>query len=672
MRVTAHNADQPNSRWYSGAGIYREVWLWEGEKEHICINGVKVKTKSIQPAVIEIEVDVTGKGEVTTEIFFDDSMIYTQKKEVDEKVSYEIQIPDANLWSVESPNLYRCKVSYGNDEVCEFFGIRTIDYNRKKGFCINGDRVIIRGACIHHDNGILGACAYAAAEKRKIKILQDAGYNAIRSAHNPCSKAMLDACDELGMMVMDEYTDMWYIHKTMYDYASYCKEWYRQDIKDMIEKDYNHPSVIMYSLGNEVGETANREGADFFASMRAVCNEYDGTRPVTCGVNILFNLMYSMGFGVYSDEKAKENPEKSVGSEFFNNIAGIFGNYSMKIGATLHGCDVKTRESFAEMDVAGYNYGILRYKHDLKKYPKRLILGSETFCEDANKFYQMAKKEPGIIGDFVWAGMDYLGEIGIGAWEYSDYAPDFKHDVGWISAGSGRVDLTGKLTAEALYTRTAFELETNPMIAVVPVNHTNDKHSPSAWKYTNAIPSWSWNEMDGNDAQVEVYSQAYRMELYLNKKLIGAKNKKKDCRYLFKTKYQDGELEAVAYNKAGTETGRSKLVTAGKETILSLIPEQTNVKKGDLCFIRLQYTDKKGNVKPLTRGRIEVTVSGGKLLGIGHACPFNPDGYRNDWTETYYGEALAIVKVEEQLHFSASSKFGKANVEIGCDISGQE
>lgn len=218
-----------------------------------------------------------------------------------------------------------------------------------------------------------------------------------------------------------------------------------------------------------------------------------------------------------------------MGSEFYNTVAGIFGAGFMKIGATLYPCDVKTRDAYANMDVAGYNYGIKRYHHDLKKYPKRIILGSETFCADAYRFMQEAKRDKRIIGDFVWAAQDYLGEVGIGAWEYKDYAPRFDGGCGWVSAGSGRIDLTGKPLGEMAYTRVAFELE-DLAIAVMPVDHTKDAHSPSAWKMTNAMESWSWEGCDGNAAKVEVYTRADHVKLYINGKCVGTKKPKNDCK----------------------------------------------------------------------------------------------------------------------------------------------
>ena len=517
--------------------------------------------------------------------------------------------------------------------------------------------MILRGACIHHDNGVLGACCYPDAEARKIRILKENGYNAIRSAHNPCSKALLEACDRQGMLVMDEFVDVWYIHKTEYDYVNYFKEWWKQDLKDMVEKDFNHPSVILYSTGNEVSETAQKKGIHLTKTMTEYLHRLDDSRPVSCGINIFFNFLSSIGFGVYSDKKAKKEAEqaektkgkkkkKAVGSQFFNDLAGLMGSGFMKTGATFYGCDVKTRGAFANMDIAGYNYGIKRYQHDLKKYPDRLILGSETFCDDAYTFWEMAKKNPRIVGDFVWAGMDYLGEVGVGSWEYRDYAPEFNHGPGWITAGSGRIDLTGKPLAEAGYTKTAFELTNRPVIAVRPVNHTGEKHSPSAWKMTNAIESWSWEGFEGKQAEVEVYARAARVDLFLNGKKIGSNTLKNACDTKFKVIYQSGMLEAVAYDQKGKELSRSALYTAEKDTELRVIAEEKSVRKDHLAFIRLQYTDKIGTVKPLKRGILKVSVKGGKLLGLGNACPYNEIGYCTNETDTYWGEALAVVQAD--------------------------
>ena len=674
LRVIARNADQPNSRWYSGAGIYRPVQLWTARGARIALNGVKIRTLSLDPAVVEVRVKTTAPG--TVRLTVDDLPVMQQ--ESDGEAVFTLTLDNARLWTPETPNLYTCRVSFADDEVTETFGVRKVEWGTD-GFLLNGKRHIIQGACIHHDNGLLGAVCDPDAVARKVRLLKENGYNAIRSAHNPCSKALLAECDRQGMLVMDEYIDHWYIHKTEHDYVDYFNDWWHQDLTDMVEKDYNHPCVVLYSTGNEVSETAQKRGIALTKEMTDFLHGLDDSRPVTCGVNIFFNFLSSIGFGVYSDEKAKKEAEraekakqrgekaakkKAVGSQFFNNLAGLLGDEFMKRGATLHGCDVKTRDAFANMDIAGYNYGIYRYKHDLKKYPQRLILGSETFCNDAYKFRELAKQEPRLVGDFVWAGMDYLGEVMVGSWEYADYAETFDGGLGWVSAGSGRIDLTGKPLGEALYTRVALEADNGPYIAVCPVNHTGDRHSPSAWKMTNAMPSWSWTGCEERKANVEVYARAARVELVLNGHTVGSKTLKNDCLARFSIPYESGTLEAVSYDAADHEMGRCKLQSAGGTTRLTLDAEEPTVKPGHLCYVRLRYTDENGITKPLARGNIQVQVRGGTLVGLGSACPFNKHSYLDSETDTYYGEALAIVRMGDGDAMTIAASDGEYSAEL--------
>lgn len=674
LRVIARNADQPNSRWYSGAGIYRPVQLWTARGAHITLNGAKIRTLSLDPAVVEVRVKTTAPG--TVRLTVDD--LPAMQQESDGEAVFTLTLDNARLWTPETPNLYTCRVSFADDEVTETFGVRKVAWGTD-GFLFNGKRYIIQGACIHHDNGLLGAVCDPDAVARKVRLLKENGYNAIRSAHNPCSKALLAECDRQGMLVMDEYIDHWYIHKTEHDYVDYFNDWWHQDLTDMVEKDYNHPCVVLYSTGNEVSETAQKRGIALTKEMTDFLHGLDDSRPVTCGVNIFFNFLSSIGFGVYSDEKAKKEAEraekakqrgekaakkKAVGSQFFNNLAGLLGDEFMKRGATLHGCDVKTRDAFANMDIAGYNYGIYRYKHDLKKYPQRLILGSETFCNDAYKFREMAKSEPRLVGDFVWAGMDYLGEVMVGSWEYADYAETFDGGPGWVSAGSGRIDLTGKPLGEALYTRVALEADNGPYIAVCPVNHTGDRHSPSAWKMTNAMPSWSWTGFEGRKANVEVYARAARVELVLNGHTVGSKTLKNDCLARFSIPYESGTLEAVSYDDADHEIGRCKLQSAGGTTRLTLDAEEPTVKPGHLCYIRLRYTDENGIIKPLARGSIQIQMRGGTLVGLGSACPFNKHSYLDSETDTYYGEALAIVRMGDGDAMTIAASDGEYSAEL--------
>lgn len=674
LRVIARNADQPNSRWYSGAGIYRPVQLWTARGAYIALNGVKIRTLSLQPAVVEVRVKTTAPG--TVRLMVDD--LPAVQQESDGEAVFTLTLDNACLWTPETPNLYTCRVNFAYDVVTETFGVRKVEWGTD-GFLLNGKRYIIQGACIHHDNGLLGAVCDPDAVARKVRLLKANGYNAIRSAHNPCSKALLTECDRQGMLVMDEYIDHWYIHKTEHDYVDYFNDWWHQDLTDMVEKDCNHPCVVLYSTGNEVSETAQKRGIALTKEMTDFLHGLDDSRPVTCGVNIFFNFLSSIGFGVYSDEKAKKEAEraekakqrgektskkKAVGSQFFNNLAGLLGDEFMKRGATLHGCDVKTRDAFANMDIAGYNYGIYRYKRDLKKYPQRLILGSETFCNDAYKFRELAKQEPRLVGNFVWAGMDYLGEVMVGSWEYADYAETFDGGPGWVSAGSGRIDLTGKPLGEALYTRVALEADNGPYIAVCPVNHTGDRHSPSAWKMTNAMPSWSWTGCEGRKANVEVYARAARVELVLNGHTVGSKTLKNDCLARFSILYESGTLEAVSYDAADHEIGRCKLQSAGGTTCLTLDAEEPAAQTGHLCYVRLRYTDENGITKPLARGNIQVQVRGGTLVGLGSACPFNKHSYLDSETDTYYGEALAIVRMGDGDAMTIAASDGEYSAEL--------
>ena len=675
IEVYAYNADQPNSRWYSGAGIYRPVRLWTSPKEYIEMNGVKIRTVSIDPPEIEVLVRTSVPGKVTVRILDGEKPLAEESGEA----SLRISLPDAKLWSPEQPQLYTAQVTFGQDTQTVTFGIRSLSWG-KDGILINGNRVILRGACIHHDNGLLGAMCHPDAVERKVRILQENGYNAIRSAHNPCSKALLEACDRLGMLVLDEYIDHWYIHKTQYDYVNFFEEFWKQDITDMVDKDYNHPCVIMYSSGNEVAETAQPKGIALAKEMTELFHQLDDSRPVTCGINIFFNFLNSIGFGQYSDEKAAKEAERAAkaksagkkaktsatGSKFFNDMAGLVGADFMKFGATLHGSDITTRKAFANLDIAGYNYGEKRYKKDLKKYPDRLILGSETFCSDAYRFWELAKENPRLVGDFVWAGVDYLGEVMIGSWEYEEYAKNEDAGRGWMSAGSGRIDLTGKPLGEALYTRVAFEQSKGPYIAVRPLCHAKNHHTPSAWKMTNAMPSWSWRGYEGKMAHVEVYARAACVELLLNGKAVGKKKMGNDCLFTFHVPYENGQLEAVSYDEEGNEIGRCVLKTAGEETMLRAEPEKDTVPAGHLCYIRLKYTDKEGIVKPCCRGLIDVSVTGGRLLGLGSACPYYELDYHGTKCDTYYGEAMAIVEAtgEEPIRLTAADGTCTARAEV--------
>ncbi len=672
--VIARNADQPNSRWYSGTGIYRPVWLWSGGEKHVVLNGVRIETLRIDPPTVRVSVETSVPGEVLLDILDGDAVIVSAGG----SVAFELELPGAELWSPVHPKLYTARVRFGDDCAEARFGLRSLTWDAQKGVALNGERIVLRGACIHHDNGLLGACSYPEVERRRIRILKEAGYNAVRSAHNPCSKYLLDACDELGMLMMDEYVDCWYMHKTRYDYASFVTDWWKQDLKDMVDKDFNHPCVVLYSTGNEVAESAQEKGIQLQRDFTAYLHKLDATRPVTCGINIFFNFLSSMGMGVYSDEKAEANAKaaaqaaqeaaakkpkkKAVGSEFFNTIAAKIGTDFMKFGATLPPCDRKTRDVFAAMDIAGYNYGNWRYKKDARKYPERLILGSETLIGDAYDFWEIAKVTPQVVGDFVWAAWDYIGECGDSSPEFADYTSGASEDR--VRGGTCRIDMTGKPNAEADYTRVAFELEKGPRLAVFPV-YEKEKPTMTGWQLTRAQRSWSWPGCEGQMAQIEVFARAARVELFVNGRKVGSKAPKKGIAR-FAAPYAPGELSAVSYDAAGKKLGRDCLETAGTETELRLECESTRCRPGEMVFFRVRYTDKEGEIKPMEKHTVRFAAENGAVMGaVNASCSFRGNFAQSE-APTYFGELQSVVQAGEAgtLRVTASDGERTASVEI--------
>ena len=316
--------------------------------------------------------------------------------------------------SAETPYLYTCKVSRGGEELTEKFGIRTLEWSGKTGLLVNGKETLLRGGCIHHDNGVLGACSFADAEERRVRILKSQGFNALRMAHNPASRSLLDACDIIGMYVMDEAFDGWYIPKEYHDYSRDFLSDYKSVLAAMVENDYNHPSVIMYSLGNEVTETAAKRGIELCAEMRDTVHSLDGTRPVTCGINVLLDVYARLGIGVYSDKKEyKREPlpegkgykEKKSGSAFFNYWAEKLGKLFFALSKTNMAEKVVSDISPA-LDIVGLNYASSRYDKDAEKYPDRLMIGTETMSADLPYNWNRVLRHKQLIGDFVWSAWD--------------------------------------------------------------------------------------------------------------------------------------------------------------------------------------------------------------------------------------------------------------------------
>lgn len=532
IAVLVDNSMQPGSRWYSGSGIYRPVWLYMGGKDHIIYGGVKITTLSPHPTRVKIETRHIG-GTATVEILYNGNKVAEGAGN-----ELELVIPDAKLWSDETPELYECHVSLMKDgrmtdEVTEKFGIRIVEWG-PKGLMINGKKTLLRGGCIHHDNGILGARCYRESEERRVRIMKKAGYNAIRSAHNPLSRSMIEACDSQGMYIMDETWDMWYAAKTPEDYSQRFEENYLTDIRAMVKKDYNHPSVIMYALGNEVTEPVEHKGYNLFKEMASYIRTLDSSRAVSCGLNLWLLFKTSKGKGVYqSDGKEggqEDKKSRQMNSTVFNMVASKVGT-SINNGARSRKADEVTTPCLELLDIAGYNYSSGRYPLEGEAHPDRVVVGSETYPQDIWKNWEMVKKYPYLIGDFVWTSWDYLGEVGLGAWAYTKDGATFNKPYPWLLADCGTIDILGNIGAQADYAAVVWGLRKNPCIHVRPVNHSGEKPSKMVWRGTNAMPSWSWTACEHKKAVVEVYSDAPVVKLFLNGKQIGQKKQRNAKRY---------------------------------------------------------------------------------------------------------------------------------------------
>ncbi|MBQ6362433.1 MAG: DUF4982 domain-containing protein [Lachnospiraceae bacterium] len=634
LTVVADNSKLPNSRWYSGAGIYRPVWVYVCEKNGLRPQSVKISTVSIDPAVIHIHADVPVKAEAAGA--------------AGEGSDFDLTISGAQLWSDENPYLYTAKITAGAEDTMEIpFGIRQITWSNK-GLFINGRETLLRGGCVHHDSGILGAATYAESEERRVRILKENGFNAIRSSHNPASTAMLEACDRLGMYVMDETFDMWYNRKNPHDYGVDFNEWWERDTAAMVERDYNHPSVILYSIGNEVAEPAEAKGVETGRAMVDLCHRIDPTRPVTCGTNLMIISRAAKGQGIYQDGeqktgggKPKKEKENQNASLAFNIMASFVGS-GMNKGGNSKKVDALTTPFLDSLDIAGYNYGSGRYPLEAKAHPDRVVFGSETFPQDIYKNWQMVKQFPYLVGDFMWTSWDYLGEAGIGAWSYSGGMP-FNRPYPWLLAGAGVIDINGIPDASCKYAATVWGLEDKPVIGVRPVNHPGVRPSKSVWRGTNAMLSWSWAKCEGNKAIVEVYSDQPQVELFLNGQSLG-KKKTKECKAIFKVKYAPGTLAAASYDAAGKETGRSELTSAAGSYAPVVRPEKSSAAPGEILYVPVNIEGTDGIVESNADRKLTVTVEGGELLAFGSANPCTEEQYHTGSFTTFYGRALAIVR----------------------------
>ena len=637
IHVQVDNSYTPNCRWYSGSGLIRPVYLLIRPKKYI--ERVLIETLSIDPAEIEVRAEVHGEinSEVNVRIMDGAECIYQGS-------TGRIRLPGAKLWEADSPCLYRAVFRTDTDTVEQKFGIRQLTWSAGRGFCVNGKESKLKGCCLHSDNGVLGACTYPDAEFRKVRILKENGYNAVRSAHNPCSGELLEACDALGMYVIDELYDGWYIPKTYHDSARYFHDTWKDSVRAMVEKDINHPSVIMYSIGNEVTEPVSEEGILTGKRLVEEIKKLDGKRPVTCGLNIML-MKWNATFtdqGEYKKEHLPNCERKDEGgSAFFNAmmlklgaVMGIFvkGKRADRLVSGLAGC----------LDIVGYNYGEYRYDEEGKANPDRILVGSETLVGRQWYNWKRVQKYPYLIGDFVWTGFDYIGEADIGQWQYEN-----KKGLPLLY-GAGTIDITGKPDAQMAYQQTVWGERKEPYLGVRPLDVANVRCVKRNWRMTDVMASWTWHGYEGRKTMAEVFTDAPYVKLLQNGKVIGVKKVRK-CKASFSVIYEPGTLTAVSLNREKEEIARNVLITAGKaDGILVSMSKSTLCANGqDLCYADICIVDEKGYPVQDEEWDISIELPEGskvELAGLGSAAPATDEGFTARSHRTYYGRAQAVFR----------------------------
>lgn len=470
LHVVVNNRMQPNSRWYTGSGIYRNVNLYSGNAEYIHPDGIRVTLKQETPAVILLETEAThgADSKIMYNIIYNNRIVAMAEGD-----SVEVQISNAAMWSAEQPNLYTIQawIENKNGKIIDTASIRTgfrkLSWDAENGFCVNGKSVKLAGACVHHDHGILGSRADLSAERRRISTLKKLGFNAVRYAHNPTYRGFLDICDELGMYVMEETFDQWRLPQSDYDYSVRFEEEWKKDINALVHKDYSHPSVVMYCIGNEVADTGLPEGADTAAMLSDHFRTLDLTRSITIANNTLLSFM--------TRQTKQESKPSTVNSKDANDmvtaLTAIMESITPQIQEDVLG------DTYKQVDIAGYNYMNHTYEGTHELAPDRVILGTETYPSHIGINWPEVLKHDYVIGDFMWTGWDYLGEAGMGLPVYGTDKADFCKPFPALCAGAGAVDLTGYVESQGIYASVVFGVRRAPYIAVRPVDHSGEKYN---------------------------------------------------------------------------------------------------------------------------------------------------------------------------------------------------
>jgi beta-galactosidase len=640
--VVANNTSQPNSRWYSGTGIYRHVWLRRGGAVHIQPWGVFVTTPvvGVDVSVVQVATELGGvdslEGAVLRSTILDANGTAVAQVETPTRlnaVQQTLLVRSAMLWSVEEPNLYtlRSEVLVGSggesrviDSEETSFGIRSIEVDAQKGFRLNGVPIKMKGGCIHHDNGPLGAASYDRAEERKVELLKSAGYNALRTAHNPPAPALLDACDRLGMLVIDETFDAWFSAKVPNDYHLYFNDWWQRDTEAMVKRDRNHPSVIMWSIGNEIFEALGNPLGTEWAQRQADCvRALDSTRPVTSGLmnNFIEDIASGNAGASFRLTPVPDDPEKD--------------NWARR-----------TADFIKPLDVVGYNYMAQRYAVDKIRFPDRVIAGTETWGHMMFTFWQETERNDNVIGDFVWTAFDYIGEAGGGAVSF-DGNPRMHAPFPYHLSGIGDFNICGFKRPQSYYRDLLWGVRTAPFIAVHEPQHFGKPLGFTPWAWEPVLDTWTFPGEEGKPVQVDVYSGDEEVEVLVNGQSAGRKpaGAASQNKVRFDVTYQPGVIEAFGYT-GGKETGRTRLATTTGPAALHLTADRPLIRAGcgDLAYVTVEVHDSNGQIVKQGEPLVSVEVSGaGALVAIGSGNPLSEEMYVGGQHKTYHGRLLAII-----------------------------
>jgi beta-galactosidase len=631
-----------NSRWYAGAGIYRPVTLSVLQPVAVAPWGFYVTTSDVSAdrAIVNMEIEVSNGLESEVEVTGEIHIISPDQEQIELTIPATVidagtestltastTISDPALWNIDQPYLYRAELILKADgkRVDSYdtnFGIRSIAYSAEEGFLLNGEELLLKGACMHHDNGLLGAAAFRDAEYRRVKRMKENGYNAIRTSHNPPSASFLNACDEIGMVVMDESFDQWMKPKRPNDYSNYFEEWHIRDVQAMVYRDRNHPSVVIWSIGNEIPERADPEGMEIGAELVKAIKEVDDTRPVTQAVCAFW-----------------DHP-------------GRGWDYS--------------EGAFSMLDIGGYNYLYMQYEPDHLKYPDRIMVGTESFPLQAWENWEMVKRHPYVIGDFVWTGMDYIGESGIG---HNDLVirslrarGTFLKPWPWYVSWCGDIDILGNQKPQSLYRDVLWGKSKLEILASTPVPEGMERR-PSMWGWYDELNHWNWKGFEGRPIAVKVYSTYPEVKLELNGEEIGRMKIDSTDKYtaLFEVPYAPGELRATGISE-GKDMESVVLQTSGEASQLLLDAEKTVISadRDALAYINVRATDQDGLLEPEDSSEVIIKVSGPALLqAAGNADPVLQGSLTDKTFNLFRGKGMVIVR--------STGKPGTINIEVASE-----